>query len=78
MKYSIYHGRIVTVHLCLERKACIGAAQGKWTISKDSYPSCHLKWATLNAFPELMTALSISRTGIQSYLVNKPVQDYVT
>lgn len=41
------------MHLCLERKACFRAAQGKWTISKGTYLSCHLKWATLNAFPEL-------------------------
>lgn len=53
MKYLTYHEGLVNNASLLGNKACICATQGKWTISKGSYPSCNLKWATVNAFFEL-------------------------
>ena len=50
MKYSTYHEGLVNNASLLGNKVRI---QGKWTISKGSYPSCNLKWATVNAFSEL-------------------------
>lgn len=76
MKYSTYHTGIVNNASLLGNKACIDAAQGKWTISKGSYLSCNLKWASVNAFSKLGPHFQFQEQPAL-YLANKPVQDYV-
>lgn len=77
MKYSIYHERIVTIHLCLERKQVSKLHRANGLLTKTS-----ILYVTRNR-PQQMHFLSYDSTfnfknSVQSNLVNKPVQDYVT